>query len=331
MVASPSGSPLLVALYGPTASGKTRLSVELAHRIRRTLGLEPVVVSADSRQVYRYMDIGTAKATPEEMRGIPHELIDVAEPVRKLELEEYVPLARAVVDQALRDGRVPMIVGGTGVYVGALLEGWHVDRTGATRQSLRSDFPRAMAADAYRTLRRLDRGAAARVHPNNYEGIINALAAAMSGASAARGEAAPGVRRVVLGLDPGQRALDDLIARRLAAQLEAGLFDEVCSLAARYDLDRAARRERPDPNQVLQTIGYREFFERVVARGRRVADLDRADLDAVGREVIEHTRAHARRQRAWFRKLPGVRMIGSARQAASLVAAGDTNRRGPHG
>ena len=96
-----------------------------------------MVISADSRQVYRYLDIGTSKTTAAEMRGIRHEMLDVTEPVRKLELEEYVRLASAHVADCHARGAVPFVVGGTGVYVRALLEGWAVDRVGAARAALR--------------------------------------------------------------------------------------------------------------------------------------------------------------------------------------------------
>src|ERR1700755_415900 len=107
---------LLLALYGPTSSGKTKLSVEFARR----LGREVVVISADSRQVYRYLDIGTSKTTPKEMQGIPHRMISVADPVRKFELEDYVRKAGQHIQDAFAAGQVPFIVGGTGVYVKAL-------------------------------------------------------------------------------------------------------------------------------------------------------------------------------------------------------------------
>jgi tRNA dimethylallyltransferase len=258
VIHQPRPQAMLIALFGPTSSGKTRLSVELAGRIRRDLGVEPVIISADSRQVYKYMNLGTSKTTPEQMRGIRHEMIDVTEPVRKLELESYAKLAREHIAECHRVGRLPFVVGGTGTHVNALLGGWEVDQIGVARTSLRRHFPRALAADAYQTLRRLDRGAAARVHPNNYEGIIDALAMAMSGRHA-RPSAGPGqAHQVVLGLDPGQSGLDKRVARTYDDQVRAGLYDEICSLADRYGLDEEMRRHgRKSQNQVLHTHGYR--------------------------------------------------------------------------
>ena len=295
---------MLVALYGPTSSGKTALSVELARRIERDLGRPVVIVSADSRQVYRYMDIGTSKTTREEMGGIRHEMIDIVEPVRKLELEEYARLARP----HLRTDGVALIVGGTGVYVKALLDGWTLDGVGQARDALRRDFPRSMAADAYAMLRRLDR--TARVHPNNYEAVINALAARMGGA---RGATPP--RAVILGLDPGAAAVDRRVAATYDDQVRRGLFDEIQALAARYGLERGS-----SGNQVLHTHGYREWFEVARERGKPLAALSASDRAEVRERVVEHIRGYTRRQRSWFAKLPGVRVVSGADQAFSHLS-----------
>ena len=138
---------LLVALFGSTSSGKTALSTNLAERIERELGRRVVIISADSRQVYRYMDIGTSKAT-------------------------YARLARQHISRAFATGDLPLVVGGTGVYVKALVEGWATERVGAVRNELRRDFPRAMLPDAYAMLRRLDQGASARIHPGRPPSVL---------------------------------------------------------------------------------------------------------------------------------------------------------------
>lgn len=317
---------LLVALFGPTSSGKTRLSIELCLRMAADSGLESVVISADSRQVYRYMDIGTSKTTTAEMRGVRHEMLSVAEPASKYELESYVAAARRHIDDCWAGGGVPVIVGGTAVYVKALLEGWSVDRTAAMLASLRRDFPRGMAGDAYETLRRLDRNAAARVHQNNYDGVINALAAAMARpASTLQTDAATqpaesaNLRTVVLGLDRPARDLDSRVARTFDNQLERGLLDEVQSLSARYDLERESRRRAPSNNQVLHTHGYREFFEVASERGKPLRTLSSADLATIRERVVAHIQAYTRRQRGAFRKLSGVRMVRSADDAYQAV------------
>lgn len=326
-MAAPRKGRTLLALYGPTSSGKTRLSVELASQLQSRSGREVVVISADSRQVYRYMDIGTSKTTPEQMRGIRHEMLDVIEPVRKLELEEYSTLARKHIAACFEDGAIPFVVGGTGVYVMALLGGWNVDRVAEARDALRRDFPRAMARDAYATLRRLDRGRAARVHPNNYEAVINALAGVLADGDT-NTRPVPRVNHVLLGLDPGPRQVDKQVTATYDKQVADGLFAEVMDLAARYDLDRQLRRSGPDsPNQVLHTHGYREYFEVAAERGKNVSHLGERELAEVRTRVLDHIHRYTRRQRSWFRKLPPARMVGSARQALTVVTEQEMARR----
>jgi tRNA dimethylallyltransferase len=311
---------LLVALYGPTSSGKTALSVELAELVERELGRRVVVISADSRQVYRYMDIGTSKTTTAEMHGIRHEMIDVTEPVRKLELEEYTRLARQHISDTFAAGDLPFVVGGTGVYVKALVEGWSTDRIGTVRHELRRDFPRSMLNDAYETLRRLDRNSAARVHPNNYEAVINALAVVVGGGRQAAGDGDQSVRSVVLGLDPGARAVEQRVIRTYDEQVRRGLFGEILALDERYGLEHQLRQRGSDAaNQVLHTHGYREYFEFALEKGRMVSRLTEADLAEVRGRIIERIQRHTRRQRTFLAKLPGTRQVTSPREAAALV------------
>lgn len=317
----PGGEGLLVALYGPTSAGKTALSIDLAEYLEKDLGRRVVIISADSRQVYRYMDIGTSKTTTAEMRGIRHEMIDVAEPVRKLELEEYTRLARRFISQAFTAGDLPLVVGGTGVYVKALIEGWATEQVGAARNELRRDFPRAMLPDAYAMLRRLDRGASARVHPGNYDAVINALAAVIGRDQEQPGGRDQTVRGLVLGLDPGARAVDQRVVRAYDGQVRRGLFDEILALDERYGLDRQLRQHGPEAaNQVLHTHGYREYFELAREKGTLVSRLTEADLAEVRARVIERIQRHTRRQRAFMAKLPGIHRVSSLRQAAARVS-----------
>jgi tRNA dimethylallyltransferase len=316
-----SSSHLLVVVYGPTSAGKTKVSVDLCLRLRDELRLEPMVVSADSRQVYRYMDIGTSKTTPEEMRGIPHMMIDVTEPVRKLELEAYVAEARRHLDACWEAGGVPVIVGGTAVYVRSLLEGWEVDAVAESRNALRRDFPRSMTADAYEVLARLDRAAAANVHANNYDGVINALAQAMANEPGRAGETVP-TRQVVLGVDRSATEIDRRVAATYDDQVRRGLRDEVLGLAERYDLDSQYRRlGKESPNQVVHTHGYTEWFDVALERGKTVADLGEDELAEVRDRVVERIRTHTRRQRAAFPKFKGITMVRGAGEAFDAVMA----------
>jgi tRNA dimethylallyltransferase len=311
---------LLVALYGPTSAGKTAVSVELCLRIQDELGLPTMVVSADSRQVYRYMDIGTSKTTPEEMRGIPHTMIDVTEPVRKLELETFVSQARGHMEETWSAGGVPVIVGGTSVYVRSLLEGWEVDAVAEARNAIRRDFPRSMAEDAYAVLARLDPKAAGKIHENNYDAIVNALARAMG--NDPERAVAPATRQVVLSVDRTAAEIDQRVAATYDHQVERGLRDEVLGLDERYDvLSQYRRLGQKSPNQVVHTHGYTEWFDVALDRGKAVENLNADDLVEVRKRVVERILTHTRRQRAAIPKLTGVRPARNANDAFNTVKA----------
>ncbi|WP_433009775.1 tRNA (adenosine(37)-N6)-dimethylallyltransferase [Kribbella sp. CA-294648] len=310
---------LLVAVYGPTSAGKTKVSVDLCLQLRDELGLEPMVVSADSRQVYRYMDIGTSKTTPEEMRGVPHTMLDVTEPVRKLELETFVAEARKHMDECWASGGVPVIVGGTSVYVRSLLEGWEVDAVAEARNAIRRDFPRSMAEDAYAVLTRLDKSAAGRIHENNYDAIVNALAHAM-GNDPERTDTSVAARQVVLGVDRPAAEIDRRVAGTYDAQVQRGLRDEVLGLDERYDVLAQYRSlGQKSPNQVVHTHGYTEWFDVALERGKAVENLGAAELDEVRDRVIERIRTHTRRQRSALPKLTGVTMVRNSHDALAAV------------
>jgi tRNA dimethylallyltransferase len=323
---------LLVALYGPTSAGKTKVSIDLCLRIRDELGLPPMVVSADSRQVYRYMDIGTSKTTPEEMRGIPHTMIDVTEPVRKLELEKFVAEARQHMADCWASGGVPVIVGGTSVYVRSLLEGWEVDAVAEARNAVRRDFPRSMAEDAYAVLSRLDPAAAGRIHENNYDAIVNALAHAM-GNDPSRNDVPVPARQVVFGVDRPAADIDRRVAATYDEQVRRGLRDEILGLDERYDVETQYRRlGQKSPNQVVHTHGYTEWFDVALERGKSVENLGQSELDEVRDRVIERIQVHTRRQRTAIPKLKNVKLIRNAAEAFTAVKAaleaGPVNRQG---
>lgn len=311
-------SQALIVIFGPTSSGKTKLSLELAEKLEHHFGKKSAVISADSRQVYKFMDIGTSKIAREEMGKVPHEMIDVAEPTKKFELEEYLAMARRRVEWQRQHGRVPLVVGGTGVYVAGLLGDWQVEGGAKLRAELRRDYPPEDATGAYKLLQKVDRDTAKKVHPKNYELIISRLVSAMSTAEGER--TTPDPSQVVFGLDPGPSTLSKKVAATIDNQMDRGLFDEVKSLAKRYNLNREMReRGKKSANQVLHTHGYREFFEVAAERGRRVADLSKADLDRIRGLIREHVYAYTRRQRSWFKKLPNVRSVRSADQVLKYL------------
>ncbi|MCC6641407.1 MAG: tRNA (adenosine(37)-N6)-dimethylallyltransferase MiaA [Deltaproteobacteria bacterium] len=285
--------PPVVVVTGPTASGKTAAALRLAMR------LHGEIVSADSMQVYRYLDIGTAKPSLAERARVPHHLIDVVTPDVEYNAGRYAREARAAVAGIHARGRVVLVTGGTGLYIRALVEGL-LDQGGADRdlrERLEREHAQAVAAGdpehLHRRLGGVDPDAAARIHPNDLRRIVRALElASRSGvrASALRGEHAFADRPysvLHLVLDPGIMALDERTDARCAEMIERGLLREV-----RGVLDRGySPKLRP-----LQAIGYRHVIP--VALG---ADTLANALEAMQRD----TRRFARRQRTWVRGVHG--------------------------
>lgn len=307
-----------VAIYGPTSSGKTALSLDVCEAASER-GLRPVVLNADSRQVYAGMDIGTSKIKPSEMRGFEHRLLDVAEPSSKLSLEAYAQMARnELASLAASDDALPVLVGGTGVYIQSVLDGWDLTGTGPLRRSLERDFPRSDVKDAYQVLARLAPGVARRVHPNNYEAILNALVRRMAGE--ASNEVATPFAFAVYGVDRGEAETDRRIETTLDAQIRDGLLEEIAELDRRYRLVDQARRPARRRNVASQTHGYREFVRMAASAGKAIAELDSADLDAARAEALGHIWAYSRRQRSWIRKLGASRV--DHRSAAKPIVSG---------
>ena len=295
-----------VAIYGPTSSGKTALSLDVCEAASER-GLRPVILNADSRQVYVGMDIGTSKIKPSQMRGFEHRLLDVAEPSSKLSLEAYAQMARDELESlAASEDALPVLVGGTGVYVQSVLKGWDLTATGTLRRSLERDFPRSDVNGAYQVLARLAPEVARRVHPNNYAVILNALARRMAG-EASNAVATP-FAFAVYGVDRGEAETDRRIETTLDAQIRDGLLDEIAELDRRYRLVEQARRRERRRNVASETHGYREFVQAAASTGKAIAELDGADLAAARTEALGHIWAYSRRQRSWFRKLSASRV-----------------------
>jgi len=296
-----------LALVGPTASGKSALALELAG----ALG-DVEIVSIDSMQVYRGLDIGTAKATAAERAAIPHHLIDVAEPDEEWSVARFQHEARAAVADIARRGKRALLVGGTGLYVQAVLDPLTFppeDR--AVRDAiLARAATRSGLADTYAELCARDPVAAERIEPGNTRRIARALEvieitgrafSSFGNELREHGATVFPVRMAGVWLPRG--ALAARIRARVEAMRDAGLVDEVRALRARGALSRTA----------AQAIGYREVL----------AHLDGAapSLDAALEAVAVRTRQFARRQRMWFRRDPRVRWFGAAENPRSLRPA----------
>ena len=293
--------PRLVGIVGPTATGKTGLAIELAERA----GAE--IVSADARQIYRGLDVGTAKPSLAERARIPHHCLDLADPTERFDVGRYRLAARAAIADAGRRGRPVVVVGGTGLYVRALLRGLceGVPAHPALRQALGHLEERAPGVLA-RWAQRLDPAAAGRIHPHDRVRLLRVLEVALgtgvplSGWQRHHGFADAPYEVLLLGLDVTPQALNGRIAARVEAMLAGGWLDEVRALGAAVPSDAPA----------WMTLGYREL---------RAALDGRTDLAKAVAATVLATRRFAKRQRTWFRREPGLSWRDPIRERARIL------------
>jgi tRNA dimethylallyltransferase len=296
----------LLVIAGPTGTGKTELAVALARRI------DGEIVGCDALQVYRGFDAATAKPDAVERSQVPHHLVDCVDPDRDFSLAEYVRLAESAVAAIHSRGRVPVIVGGTGLYLRGLLRGVveAPGRDAALRERLRRLLGRFGPERLHKLLCRLDPGSAERIPPRDAQRIVRALEVVLSGEetwsrrleragtwSAARERYVT----VKIGLDMQREALYRRLDTRVARFFERGLVDEVRSLL------RAGVAAEAN---AFKAIGYREVLRELLCGG---------DPTAVADEIRRNTRRYSKRQRTWFRKEPGMRWLDAAQALRGKV------------
>jgi tRNA dimethylallyltransferase len=283
--------PLAVLLLGPTGSGKTALSLALGERF----GGE--IVSCDSVAVYRGMDLGTAKPTLEERAQLRHHLIDVAEPDEPFTAGEYSRRARTALKEIAGRGKLPIVTGGTGLYLRALTEGLFAGpvRQEELRKRLRLSAEKHGTAWLHRVLVRLDAASAARIHANDTAKLIRAievcLAARKPLSEVMARDPLTGFRFLRIGLNPPRPALYERVNRRCAEMFAAGLVEETRGLLARHG-----------PVKALDSLGYRQAIS--VLRGTLSGEA------AIAATQQGH-RNYAKRQMTWFRREPEVRWIAA--------------------
>jgi tRNA dimethylallyltransferase len=291
--------PAVIVVAGPTAAGKTDLAIRLAERCGGEL------INADSMQVYRHMDIGTAKPTAEQRSRVPHHLLDVVDPDDPYDAGRFASEARVAAETIRGRGRVPILVGGTGFYLRAFLEGLieGAGRDVELRARLEAEHAEAVQLGdpefLHRRLRSEDPRAGETIHPSDVRRTIRALELrSITGRPASELRQEHGFRErryrtLYLVRDPGRDALAERIDRRCAQMIEGGLLQEV----------RGLRELGYGPElRSMQAIGYRHMEP--VIQGR---DTLRSVLPALQHD----TRQFARRQRTWFRGVRGARWLGS--------------------
>jgi tRNA dimethylallyltransferase len=286
--------PLAVLLLGPTGSGKTALSLALGGRF----GGE--IVSCDSVAVYRGMELGTAKPTIEERERLPHHLIDVADPDQPFTAGEYSRQARAALTEIASRNRLPIVTGGTGLYLRALTEGLFAgpERQQALRQRLQLSSQKRGSAWLHRLLQRLDLASAERIHANDAVKLMRAIEVCLAlrkplsqmlGDQEKARDPLTGFRLLRIGLNPPRQALYDQLNRRCAAMFAAGLVEETRGL-----LDRCG------PVKALDSLGYRQALAVLAGTMSEEAAIEAAQ---------QGHRNYAKRQLTWFRREPEVHWI----------------------
>ena len=281
--------PLLVVVLGPTASGKTALSLALAERFRGE------IVNCDSVATYREFEIGTAKPNAAERARVPHHLLDFVEPTDHITAGEYSRRARPVLQEIKQRGRLPVVVGGTGLYLRALLDGLSPgpQRSEELRERLREKAEIKGASYLHRVLRRMDSDASAKIHANDLPKLIRAIEVCL-GARRKMSEMwkqgrdpLRSFRILRIGLNPEREALYGRINERARQMFELGLVEETRGLVAKYG-------EAPWP---LGSLGYRQAVQLIRGEIGEAAALHAAQ---------QAHRNYAKRQMTWFRREPGV-------------------------
>ena len=273
----------VVFVVGPTAAGKSALALELAQAYNGE------IVNADSRQVYRHMDIGTSKPSPQDLAQMPHHLIDILDPDQEFNLAMFLALASQAIQNIQRRGRLPIVTGGTGQYIWALVEGWrvpHVPPNPTLRADLESRACREGPEAIHRQLAEVDPAAASKTHPHNLRRVIRALevyhATGISPLTDHRRQRPP-YDCLVVGLTMERQELYQAIDHRVGEMLENGLVEEVRGL-----LERGYGPDLP----CMSSMGYKEIALHI--RGE-------INLEEAARRIQNQTHRLARHQHAWFR------------------------------
>lgn len=297
----------IVCIAGPTASGKTALAVALAKEINGE------VVSCDSMQVYKGIDIGTAKPTAEEMEGIPHHMLSVAEPDEDFSVSRYCEMAAPIVDDIVARGKVAIIAGGTGLYMDSLIRGNAFAPFPSTgvREKLEAQADAEGMEAMLRWLESIDPEAAARLHLSDRKRIIRALEVYLETGETITAHnrktqaIPPRYTPLWLGLDFAQRSdLYHRIDLRVGLMLQMGLIEEIRAL-----LDAGI----PEKTTAMQAIGYKEFIAALEGN---------CTIEEAADQVRQSSRRYAKRQLTWFRRNPAIHwLIRTPEQKSSEILA----------
>lgn len=274
----------VIAIVGPTASGKTKLAIEMA----KNLGTE--IISADSRLVYKGFDIGTAKPTKEEQQMVKHYMIDVVEPEYDFSVADFADEARKIISVLHAHSKVPIVAGGTGLYFRILLENYDMPRIEANPQ-LRADLEKLSNEELFAMLKEVDSISAEKIHQNNRVRVIRALEVSLLAGNPF--SSIKGIKNNEYEVEwvfpelESREALYDRINKRVDAMISEGLVEETKDLLVKHGKIK----------NLVNTIGYQEIIEFLD---------DKISLDEAVEKIKQNTRRYAKRQLTWFRRNPNL-------------------------
>lgn len=274
------GDKPLVVVLGPTASGKTALSLDIAKKF------DGEVVSADSRQIYKFMDIGTDKIMPKDQKGIPHHMIDLILPDERFTLTDYKTQASIVINDILKRGKIPLLVGGTGLYIRSITQNYDIPEgeNPEIRQKLYEELEAKGEEFMHEKLKKLDPVSAEKIHPHNHRYLIRALEINMTRGKKIDKKRKPEFACMQIGIKWEREKLYERISKRVDLQIERGLIKEVEKL-----LDMGYSPKLPS----MTSLGYQEiiqFLEKKIT------------LEEAIELIKRNTRNYSKRQLTWFRR-----------------------------
>jgi len=303
--------PKLIAIIGPTASGKTKLAINLANKFNAE------IISADSRQIYKVMNIGTNKNLA-EYKNIPYHLINIKKPNEQFTLAEYQKIAIKKINAVIKKNKIPLLVGGTGLYISSILENYQIP-TITPNKKIRQQLDKMTLAQKINKLKKLDPVSLNIVDLKNPRRLDRALEVCLTGQkfSALRQKNKPLYQTLILGIKTNKAKLTKKINQRVDLMLKQGLIDETKKIIKKYGKN----------SQPLSTIGYAEIINYLnkpsttfssykkskVVLGKKTTLKEAAEL------IKTHTRQYVKRQMTWFNKIQNINWINTPTQASKLI------------